>query len=97
MPVTLHVGNLRVIDITLKMQTNFKYNEQHKFAFFTDTKQWTLSSLRRKKISQCNGTRILPGKSQSTVCGFLTVHNNNNDKLLVYRSIYDFLVLFYLH
>ena len=33
----------------------------------------------KKKISQCNGTRILPGKCQSTVRGFLTVHNNNND------------------
>ena len=49
----------------------------------------------KKKICQCNGTRILPGKRQSTVRGFLTVHNNNND-LHVYRSIYDFLVLFYL-
>ena len=33
----------------------------------------------KKKISQCNGTRIIPGKCQSTVCGFLTVHDNNND------------------
>ena len=33
----------------------------------------------KKIISQCNGTRIIPGKSQSTVCVFLTVHNNNND------------------
>ena len=33
----------------------------------------------KKKISQCNGTRIIPGKCQSTVRGFLTVHNNNND------------------
>ena len=32
-----------------------------------------------KKKGQCNGTRILPGKCQSTVRGFLTVHNNNND------------------
>ena len=48
-PVTLHVGNLKVIDITLKMQTKFKYNEQQKLAFFTDTKRWTLSSVRRKK------------------------------------------------
>ena len=32
-----------------------------------------------KKVSQCNGTPILPGKCQSTVRGFLTVHNNNND------------------
>ena len=79
MPVILHVSNLKVIDITLKMHQNFKYNEQQKLAFFTDTKQWTLSSARRKKISQCNGTRILPGKCQSTVRGFLTVHNNNND------------------
>ena len=37
MPVTLHVGNLKVIDITLKMQTKFKYNEQQKLAFLTDT------------------------------------------------------------
>ena len=38
------------------------------------------SALREeKKFSQCNGTRILPGKCQSTVRGFLTVHNNNND------------------
>ena len=33
----------------------------------------------KKKISQCNGTRNLPGKCQSTVRGFLTFHNNNND------------------
>ena len=33
----------------------------------------------KKKISQCNGTPIIPGKCQSTVRGFLTVHNNNND------------------
>ena len=33
----------------------------------------------KKKISQCNGTRTIPGKCQSTVRGFLTVHNNNND------------------
>ena len=74
MPVTLHVGNLKVIGITLKFKQNFKYNEQQKLAFFTDTKRWTLSS-----VSQCNGTRILPGKCQSTVRGFLTVHSNNND------------------
>ena len=49
MPVTLHVGNLKVIDITLKCKQNFKYNEQQKLAFFTDTKRWTLSSARRKK------------------------------------------------
>ena len=35
----------------------------------------------KKKISQCNGTRILPGKCQSTVRGFLTVHNNNNNNI----------------
>ena len=29
----------------------------------------------KKKISQCNGTRNIPG----TVRGFLTVHNDNND------------------
>ena len=79
MPVTLHVGNLKVIDITLKCKQNFKYNEQQKLAFFTDTKQWTLSSVRRKKVSQYNGTRILPGKCQSTVRGFLTVHINNHE------------------
>ena len=79
MPVTLHVGNLKVIDITLKCKQNFKYNEQQKLAFFTDTKRWTLSSVRRKKVSQCNGTRILPGKCQSTVRGFSTVHINNHD------------------
>ena len=33
----------------------------------------------KKKISQCNGTRMLSGKCQSTDGGFLTVHNNNND------------------
>ena len=33
----------------------------------------------KKKISQCNGTRIIPGKCQPTVRGFLTVHNKNND------------------
>ena len=33
----------------------------------------------KKKNRQCNGTRIIPGKCQSTVRGFLTVHNNNND------------------
>ena len=79
MAVTLHVGNLKVIDITLKMQKKIKYNEQQKLAFFTDTKRWTLSSVRRKKNGQCNGTRIIPGKCQSTVRGFLTVHSNNND------------------
>ena len=31
----------------------------------------------KKKISQCNGTRILPGKCQSTVRGFLTLYNFN--------------------
>ena len=49
MPATLHVGNLKVIDITLKCKQNFKYNEQQKFAFFTDIKRSTLSSVRRKK------------------------------------------------
>ena len=33
----------------------------------------------KKKISQCNETRILSGKCQSTVGGFLTAPNNNND------------------
>ena len=32
----------------------------------------------KKKISKCNGTRIIPGKCQSTAF-FLTVHNNNID------------------
>ena len=36
------------------------------------------SALREEK-SQCNGTRILPRKCQSTVRGFLTVHINNHD------------------
>ena len=48
----------------------------------------------KKKISQCNGTRILPGKRQSTVRGFLTVHSNIND---ITTCIYDYMVLFYLH
>ena len=51
----------------------------------------------KKKISQCNGTRILPGKCQSNVRGFLTVHNNKNDITTCISTIYDFLVLFYLH
>ena len=50
----------------------------------------------KKKIGQCNRTSILPGQCQLTVRGFLTVHNNNND-LHVYRSIYNFLIVFYLH
>ena len=33
----------------------------------------------KKIFSQCNGTRIIPGKCQSNVRGFLTVHNNDND------------------
>ena len=33
----------------------------------------------KKKISQCNGTHIIPGKCQLTVRVFFTVHNNNND------------------
>ena len=33
----------------------------------------------KKNFSQCNGTRILPGKCQSTVRDFLTVHINNHD------------------
>ena len=49
MPVTLHVGNLKVIDITLKCKQNFEYNEQQKLAFFTDTKRRTLSSVRSKQ------------------------------------------------
>ena len=50
MPVTLHVGNLKVIDITLKMkQIFFRYNEQQKLPSFTDTKRWTPSSVKGKK------------------------------------------------
>ena len=50
MPVTLRVGNLKVIGITLKNQKqNFKYNEHQKLASFTDAKRWTLSSVRRRK------------------------------------------------
>ena len=33
----------------------------------------------KKNVSQCNGKRILPGKCQSTVRVFLTVHINNHD------------------
>ena len=33
----------------------------------------------KKKISQCNGTCIIPGECQSTVRCFLTVHNNNDN------------------
>ena len=33
----------------------------------------------KKNFSQCNGRRVLPGKCQSTVGGFLTVHINNHD------------------
>ena len=36
----------------------------------------------KKKVSQCNGTRILPGECESAVRGFLIVHNNNNDKTI---------------
>ena len=42
----------------------------------------------KKKISQCNGTRILPGNWRSTVREF---------RLYIHIYIYDFLVLFYLH
>ena len=42
----------------------------------------------KKKISQCNGTRIIPGKCQSTVRGFLTVYNNNNDITNLYIDLY---------
>ena len=42
----------------------------------------------KKKISQPNRTGILPGKCQSTVRVFLTVHNNNNDiTTCIYISI----------
>ena len=58
-------------------------------AFFSSKRsqqRWTLSSVCRKKFSQCNGTCILPGKCRSTVRGFLTVHSNNN-----YLAIYIYL------
>ena len=42
----------------------------------------------KKNVSQCNGTRILPGKCQSTVRGFLTVHINNHD-ITTCRSVGD--------
>ena len=52
----------------------------------------------KKKVSQCNGTRILPGKCQSTVRGFLTVHINNHDKATCIIDLYMiFWFLFYLH
>ena len=74
MPVTLHVGHLKVIDITLEMQKLFKYNEQQKVAFFTDTKRWTLSSVWRKNsvsvmehaFYQGNVGRLFPLFWQST-------------------------------
>ena len=78
-PVTLHVGNLKVIDITqknankiLSMMNNNRWNS---LRILDDGR----STLCEKIITQCNGTRILPGKCQSTVRVFLTVHNNNND------------------
>ena len=43
----------------------------------------------KKKLSQCNGTRILPGKCWSTVRGFLTVHSINN-YLVIYIMIFWF-------
>ena len=61
MPVTLHVGNLKVIDITLKTKQNFKYNEQQKLAFFTDTKRLTLSSVRRKMSVSVMEHAFYPG------------------------------------
>ena len=78
MPVTLHVGNLKVIDITLKCKKKLSIMNNkswHSLRILNDGR----SALWKKKISQCNGTRIIPGKCQSTVRGFLTVHNNNND------------------
>ena len=39
--VTLHVGNLKVTNITFKCKQNFKYDEQQKYA----CKRWTLSSV----------------------------------------------------
>ena len=49
----------------------------------------------KKKISQCNRTGILPGKCQSTVRGFLTVNNNNNDITTctyIYIKFYGFIL-----
>ena len=43
----------------------------------------------KKKISQCNETRILAGKCRSIVRGFLTVHSNN--------YIYDVCEIIFLH
>ena len=43
----------------------------------------------KKKLSQCNRTRILPGKCLSTVRGFLTAYSNNN-YLVIYTMIFWF-------
>ena len=48
----------------------------------------------KKKISQCNGTRIIPGKCQSIVSGFLTVHNNNNE---ITTCIYLYNMIFWFY
>ena len=48
----------------------------------------------KKKVSQCTGTCILPGRLSVDGSRFLADHNNNN-YLTKYK--YDFLVLFYLH
>ena len=51
----------------------------------------------KKKFSQCNGTRIFnQGNVGRLLADFLTVNSNNN-YLVIYIYIYDFLVLFYLH
>ena len=78
MPVTLHVGNLKVIVITLKCKQNFKHNEKQKLAFFTDNKRWTLSSVIRKKSVSVMEHSLYQGKV-SRLFAFFTVHNNKND------------------
>ena len=51
----------------------------------------------KKNVSQCHGTRILPGKCQSTVRDFLTVHINNHDITTCINLYMIFWFLFYLH
>ena len=41
----------------------------------------------KKNVSQCNGTRILPGKCQSTVRVFLTVHYGMSSVAILYVEI----------
>ena len=77
MPVTLHVGNLKVIDITLKCKQNFKYNEQQKLAFFTDTKRWTLSSVRRKMSVSVMEHAFYPGNVSRLFAVFDSPHQQS--------------------